>query len=225
MSTSTKAYDGFGEYEWTSDHPKVIEFASENKDFILEHAPVIYERYQKYKWFIEKNARKHAVPPELAYIAAIESSLDESAISSAGAAGMWQFMKPTARDMGLVVNGKVDERMNWKKSTDAAFKYLKWLAEDQFYGDYELAVIAYNYGIGNTKKVMNKTGAFDAFDVLEYDGLPKESQEYILKFLTYLHLYDYLKQHGQLKSENEYSSDEYSCVTLSSSLRSCALRK
>lgn len=219
-ASSANAYD-FGEYQWNDSHDKIVDFASENKEFILEHGPVIYERYQDYKWFIEEKAREHHVPPELAYIAAIESSLDSTAVSKAGAVGMWQFMKPTAKDMGLVVSESLDERLDWQKSTDAAFKYLKWLGEVQFSGNYELAVLAYNYGIGNTKRVMKKTGSSNPFIIIEDKDLPQESREYLLKFLTYLHLYDFLKNYGVELDEEDISSN-YTCVQLSDTLKSCS---
>ncbi len=219
LSFSTNAYE-FGEYEWNDDNDKIVEFAATNKDFILEHGPLIYERYQGYKWFIEAKAREHHVPPELAYIAAIESSLDSNAVSKAGAVGMWQFMKPTAVDMGLTVSSRVDERKDWKKSTDAAFKYLKWLAEEQFGGDYHLAVLAYNYGVGNTKRIIRKVGSTNPFQLIEHKGVPQESREYLLKFLTYLHLYDYLKTYG-VNIDEENDTSNYTCVQLSNSLKSC----
>ncbi|WP_210498273.1 lytic transglycosylase domain-containing protein [Vibrio crassostreae] len=145
----------------------------------------------------------HQVPREIAYLAAIESSFREDARSKAGAVGMWQFMPATARDMGLVVNNKVDERLDWKKSTVAAVKYIKWLAEGYFNNDYETAIIAYNYGVGNTRKLIKRVRSSHSLALIRSGQLPRESEEYLLKFLTYMHLYEHYKINGNELDETE----------------------
>lgn len=196
MSINAFGIYNYKDYPWTSGNTELIEFASKNRTYIVEHGAQIFERYSKYSDYIAYVTNKYQVPREIAYIAGVESSFRPDAVSTAGAVGMWQFMPPTARDMGLIVRKDIDERLDWKKSTEAAVRYLKWLAEDNFGGDYETAVIAYNYGIGNTKRLIKKLKSPNAFVLVESEMLPRESEEYLLKFLSYLHLYEFIKIHG-----------------------------
>lgn len=183
-------------YPWTNDHPALYEYAVKNKAFVIKNGKAKLENYNKYKSKILKFAKQYKVPPEIIVIAAIESSFQADAVSKSGAVGMWQFMAPTARDVGLVVNDRIDERLDWPKSTEAAVKYIKWLSEE-FGGDYETAVLAYNYGIGNVRKVSEKIKSREAFKIIDSGLLPKESEEYLLKFLTYLHLFEHLAHENQ----------------------------
>src|SRR5579875_197846 len=91
---------------------------------------------------IEFIFRKHEVPLELKYLAVIESELNTTARSRTGAIGLWQMMAETARDFGLKVNKKTDERKHFYKSTEAAAKYLKSLYGE--FNDWLLVVAAYN---------------------------------------------------------------------------------
>ena len=74
---------------------------------------------------IEPILKEQGVPDDFKYLALAESSFFDRAVSPAGAVGIWQFMKPTARDYGLEVTNEVDERYNLEKATQAACKYLK----------------------------------------------------------------------------------------------------
>ncbi|WP_318493235.1 lytic transglycosylase domain-containing protein [Photobacterium leiognathi] len=129
-------------------------------------------------------------------IPAIESGFNPKAKSSAGAVGLWQLMPETARDMGLIVNGDVDERYDWQKSTVAAVKYLKWLADTKFNGDYELAILAYNGGVGRVLTAIKKEQSTNAWDLSAGTVLPKETREYLPKVVTYIHLFNYYDTEG-----------------------------
>ncbi|HEU4471963.1 MAG TPA: lytic transglycosylase domain-containing protein [Flavisolibacter sp.] len=122
----------------------------------------------------------HALPVELKYLAVIESDLKTSATSRVGAAGPWQFMAGTARDLGLKVNRSVDERRDFNKSTKAAARYLSDLYE--IYSDWLLVIAAYNGGPGNVNAAIRKSGSRNFWD-LQYH-LPAESRNHVKKFIA-----------------------------------------
>src|SRR6478609_526468 len=93
---------------------------------------------------IEPILAKYDLPVELKYLAVVESDLKSSAVSRVGAAGPWQLMPTTARELGLHVSRKWDERQHYTKSTEAAAKYLRDLY--RYYDDWLLVIAAYNAG-------------------------------------------------------------------------------
>lgn len=182
------------EYEWSDNDPVLLDYVKKNKDDIVRISTMTYNKGQKYRKYIETMAEKEGVPKELFALAAIESGYNPTAVSHAGATGMWQFMKGTANDMGLRTSGK-DSRNNWEKSTVAAIKYIKYLAEDHFYGDYELAVLAYNAGLGRVKKGILKNQSADVWVIIkDTKTFRQESREYLPKFIAYANYYKYLDQ-------------------------------
>ena len=122
----------------------------------------------------------HDLPIELKYLAVIESDLKSSATSRVGAAGPWQFMPQTARELGLKVNRSVDERRDFVKSTHAAAKYLNELFD--IYGDWLLVIAAYNGGPGNVNSAIRKSGSRNFWDLQNY--LPAESRKHVKKFIA-----------------------------------------
>jgi membrane-bound lytic murein transglycosylase D len=123
---------------------------------------------------------KRNLPVELKYLAVIESDLRSSATSRVGAAGPWQFMAETARDLGLKVSRKVDERRDFNKSTIAAAKYLSNLYDT--YNDWLLVIAAYNGGPGAVNSAIRKSGSRNFWD-LQYH-LPTESRNHVKKFIA-----------------------------------------
>lgn len=123
---------------------------------------------------------KYNLPTELKYLAVIESKLKSTAVSWAGAVGPWQFMPQTARDLGLVVNRKVDERTHYIKSTHAAAKYLRDLYSE--FGDWLLVIAAYNGGPGNVYSAIKKSGGSRNFWVIQRH-LPNETRNHVKKFI------------------------------------------
>ncbi len=132
----------------------------------------------------EKYLKAHGLPDDLKYMTVIESALDPKAKSPVGAGGLWQFMRPTARKYGLVIDNYVDERYDPHKASEAAMRYLTDLYER--FDDWTLAIAAYNCGEGNMEKAIRKARSRDFWKVRKY--LPKETQQYICKYIaaTYL---------------------------------------
>jgi membrane-bound lytic murein transglycosylase D len=115
---------------------------------------------------IENVLKRHDLPSELKYLAVIESALNNTAVSPVGAVGPWQLMETTAREMGLTVNGKRDDRRDWYKSTNAAAKYLTFLYSQL--NDWLLVVAAYNSGPTPVLRAINKTGSRNFWDINKY---------------------------------------------------------
>jgi membrane-bound lytic murein transglycosylase D len=129
---------------------------------------------------IDKIFSGRELPVELKYLAVIESDLRTSATSRVGAAGPWQFMAATARDLGLKVGRKLDERRDFNKSTVAAAKYLKDLFNT--YNDWLLVIAAYNCGNGPVNSAIRKSGSSNFWDLQYY--LPTESRNHVKKFIA-----------------------------------------
>jgi len=123
---------------------------------------------------------QYGLPIELKYLAVIESQLKANARSWAGAVGPWQFMPATARNMGLHVSKKYDERRDYQKSTHAASKYLTKLYD--MYGDWLLVIAAYNGGPGKVNSAIAKSGSRDFWMLQQY--LPAESRNHVKKFIA-----------------------------------------
>jgi len=141
----------------------------------------------------ENILRDKNLPADLKYLAIIESSLKPTATSKVGAAGLWQFMKGTGRMMGLKVNSTIDERRDPVKSTEAAAEYLQYLHSK--FGDWTLALAAYNCGPGNVRKAIRKSGGKRSFwEIKKY--LPKETRNYVPKFIAVTYVMNYYYDHG-----------------------------
>jgi len=149
-------------------------------------------RSETYFPYIDSVLVAHNIPWKLRYIAVIESLLDPEAVSPVGATGMWQFMPGTARMYGLEVSDDVDERLDYKKSTIAAVYYLKDL-KDQF-GDWFLAMAAYNCGPGNIRTHIRRSNGNYCFQKIKH-RLPQETYEYVPKFTAISYLMEYAPEY------------------------------
>jgi membrane-bound lytic murein transglycosylase D len=145
-----------------------------------------------YMPFFEETFAKYDLPLELKYMSIIESALNPRAKSRSGAVGLWQFMYPTAKMYGLEINSYVDERMDVLKSTDAAARYLRDMYK--IFGDWNLAIAAYNSGAGGVKKAILRSGGKTEYWEI-YPYLPKETRGYIPAFIAALYSMNYYKEH------------------------------
>ena len=142
---------------------------------------------------IEEMLHTADLPLELRYLPIIESNLSIRATSRMGAVGLWQFMPATGKNLGLEINSLVDERCDIIKSTRAACQFLKHLYK--VYGDWTLAIAAYNCGPGNVNRAIARAGTEckSFWDV--YDYLPKETRGYVPKFVAAAYAYTYHEAH------------------------------
>ena len=127
---------------------------------------------------IEPILREYGVPDDLKYLCCIESTLDPKAVSSAGAAGLWQFTKAGAKTWGLETGDEVDERYDLRKATVAACKYLKKAHE--MYGDWMTAAASYNAGMGGISRKLEDQKADCALDL----WLVEETSRYMYRLMA-----------------------------------------
>lgn len=139
----------------------------------------------------EKEIMRRGLPDDLKYLAVVESMLNPKATSKSGAAGLWQFMKGTGKMVGLEINSEIDQRRSIELSTQAALDYLQSLY-DRF-GDWNLAIAAYNCGPGNLSKALKKSKSKDFWEIRKY--LPKETQKYLPRFIAAMYLTNYFQYH------------------------------
>lgn len=138
------------------------------------------QRGALYKTLIQDILIENGVPPEMYYLAMIESGFARGARSRARAVGIWQFMRPTARMYGLRVDNDVDERLDIIRSTRAAARLLKDLKRE--FGTWYLAMAAYNCGSGRLRRAMNRNGSRDFWQLARRDAIPDETANYVPKF-------------------------------------------
>ncbi|WP_254063669.1 transglycosylase SLT domain-containing protein [Granulicella sp. S190] len=139
------------------------------------------ERAGKYKAMIQKALTDQGVPQDLIYLAVAESGFQPQVLNAkSGAGGMWQFM-PTGA-YGLARNGYFDERFDPEKSSIAYAKYMKALYNQ--FGDWYLAMAAYDWGPGNVQRAVQRTGYADFWELYRRNALPKETRDYVPKILA-----------------------------------------
>lgn len=142
---------------------------------------------------IEKELTIQGLPDALKVLPLIESRFDPMAVSRMGAAGLWQFMVPTARELGLRINSLLDERRDPVKATRAALSYLQYLFSK--YNDWSLAFAAYNSGPGTVNRAIRMAGGKTDFQSIKR-FLPRETQQYIPKYLAAQYILEYYEDLG-----------------------------
>ena len=147
-----------------------------------------------YMPIFEEALERYGMPNELRYLPVIESALIPTAVSKAGAAGLWQFMPATGTGQGLEINSLVDQRRDPYLSSDAAARYLKQLYNT--YDDWSLAIAAYNCGPGNINKALRRAGGGkkDFWEI--YPFLPQETRGYVPAFIAANYIMNYHKDHN-----------------------------
>ncbi len=151
----------------------VRHFQSKGRDGVR----VAFNRLSRYEQMMRKVFREEGVPEDLIYVGLVESAYNPYALSGAGAAGIWQFVRGTGRRYGLKQAGVLDERHDPEKSTRAAARYLHDLYG--MFGDWHLALAAYNAGEYRVLKVIEKTGIKDFWEMSERRLLPQETINYV----------------------------------------------
>lgn len=146
-----------------------------------------------YMPMIEEEIDRMGLPHELKYLPIIESAMNPKAKSRMGAKGLWQFMFSTGKQYGLKSNNYIDERFDPLKSTRAALTYLKDLYE--MFGNWELAIAAYNCGPGNVNKAIKRSGGKTDFWKI-YRWLPKETRGYLPGFIAANYIMTFYEDHG-----------------------------
>ncbi len=163
---------------WNSNHPRVVYFREHyRRTKTVQNA---LEQGKRYLPTIVPVFDKRRLPRELAYLPMLESAFENRA-DSGHARGLWQFTRQTAQHMGLRVSAMVDERLNWRKSSDAAAAYLDALGE-RFDYDWAVALAAYNGGPGYVEDEMNRQRRRDFFSL----SFRKETEEYVPRFIAML---------------------------------------
>lgn len=146
-----------------------------------------------YMPIFEEALDAYGLPLELKYLPIIESALNPSAVSRAGATGLWQFMIGTAKIYGLESNSLVDERRDPIKATWAAARYLKEMYD--IYGDWNLVIAAYNCGPGTINKAIRRAGGETDYWKI-YNYLPKETRGYVPAFIAANYIMTYYCNHN-----------------------------
>ena len=141
----------------------------------------------------EEYLAKYNLPLELKYLAMVESALNPTAGSKAGAKGLWQFMLATGRDYGLRVTSLLDERYDPMKETVAACQYMQSLYAR--YGDWFLVLAAYNSGPGTVNKAIIRAGGVKNYWAI-WPYLPKETRGYVPAFIAVTYLMNYATEHN-----------------------------
>ena len=136
-----------------------------------------FRRAGRYKAMIQRVLAEEGVPQELIYLAQAESGFLPRAVSTAHAMGMWQFIAGTGQLYNLTRTSAVDDRFDPEKATRAAARMLKDMY--QRYGDWYLAMAAYNCGPGNVDRAVERTGYADYWQLLKLHALPKETSHYV----------------------------------------------
>jgi len=186
------------------------ELAFQTDDELLRHVCYFYKYYaiknfaasnttikraQKYLPYILKLVKSYKLPEEIAFaMPFVESSFKTNIRSYKGAVGMFQFMKPTARQYGLKVNKRIDERKNYKKSAHAFTRYL--IAGRNLFASTVLSIGSYHHGIGGMSSVLMTSKKRTFSNIFKNKKLGKYSKEYIPQCLAAALIFRILKNHN-----------------------------
>ena len=156
-----------------------------------ERAQQILGRSVMYFPLFEDYLKKNNLPADLKYLPVVESALEPTATSRVGALGLWQFMPGTARWLGMEITEQFDERCDPNQSTVKALEYLGSLYNR--FGDWELAIAAYNGGGGRVSRAMKRARSKDFWTIRRY--LPRETSNYVPAFIAAYYLFHHYEDH------------------------------
>ncbi|MBU3010977.1 transglycosylase SLT domain-containing protein [Polaribacter vadi] len=158
-----------------------------------KYYPALMAKAKYYFPMFEQYLDQYDIPLEMKYLAIVESALRPKIRSRVGASGLWQFMYGTGKQFDLKVSSYVDERYDPVKSTIAACKYLSQLY--RIFGDWDLALAAYNSGPGNVSKAIKRSGGFKNYwNIRPY--LPTETAGYVPAFYATMYIFEYANEHN-----------------------------
>lgn len=167
---------------------------------LRNHVSFMLSACNFYMPIFEEALDAYGLPMELRYLPIIESALNPSAVSRAGASGLWQFMLETGKIYGLEANSLVDERRDPIKATWAAARYLKELYA--IYQDWNLVIAAYNCGPGTINKAIRRAGGETDYWKI-YNYLPKETRGYVPTFIAANYIMTYYCDHNICPMETD----------------------
>jgi len=176
-------------------------FDREINTFTYLHATTMLylKRANRYFPIIEPILQKNNIPDDFKYLCVIESNLDIRALSTASAAGFWQLLESTGKELGLEINSEVDERYHIEKATEAACRYLKNAYSR--YGDWVNVAASYNAGMGRISSSLSSQQVNSAFDLL----LVSETSRYVFRIMAIKQVFENPYLYGfVLKKENLY---------------------
>ena len=170
------------------------------------------QRAGKYKAMIQKVLTEEGVPEELMYLAQAESGFLPRAVSFAAAGGMWQFIQSRGNEYGLTQSAYADDRYDPEKATRAAARHLHDLYTE--FGDWYLAIAAYNCGPGGVERAIERTGYADFWELRSRGALPAETKNYVPIILAMTIIGKNAKEYG-LDDVTPESPVEYETVEMS----------
>ena len=164
-------------------------------------------RSGKYLPLMRKELKEAGLPEDLAYLAMIESGFNQKAYSKADASGLWQFIPGTGAQYNLKTDRYLDERRDAEKSTKAAVSFLSNLYDE--FGDWHLAVAAYNAGAGKISKGLERYNTKDFWSLAQYDYLAMETKRYVPKLIASIIIAKNPEQYGftDIQPESPYAYD------------------
>jgi membrane-bound lytic murein transglycosylase D len=165
-----------------------------------EYTKMMLRRKDLYFPLFEKYMKQYNIPDELKYLSIIESGLLPKVVSRARAVGLWQFMSGTGRYFGLYNDWYIDDRMDPEKSTEAACRYLSQLYT--IFGDWQLALAAYNSGPGTVRKAIRRSGYKKTFWEI-YSFLPRETRAYVPQYIAMTYVMNYADKHNFYETDKE----------------------
>jgi hypothetical protein len=184
--------------------------------FWQSNSLLILKRTRKYFDIIEPILAKYGVPDDFKYLAVAESGL-QNATSSAGAKGVWQFMKSSGQKYGLEITSQVDERYHLERATEAACLYLKE-AHSRF-GSWTLAAAAYNRGMSGISRDLSKQLVTDYYDL----HLNSETSRYILRIIAFKAIIENPSNYGfRLEDKDFYSNMATRSILVDSTIANIA---
>ena len=179
-----------GELNTTSDLPLIINDevagyigAFSHSESFRKHMAASLRRAGRFRGLIQQTLKEEGVPQDLIYLAVAESGFQPQVVNrKAGASGMWQFISSTGNTYGLIHNGYFDYRFDPEKSTRAYAQYIKKLYG--MFGDWNLAMAAYDWGPGAVQKALVRTGTSNYWDLYQAGAMPGETRAYVPKILA-----------------------------------------